>query len=285
MRRRSGIRSFCHGVDSTSTTMQRRLVGADAASSSFLTVPTSTASSVGVAESEAAAAVTLEQMILQLDLEEAAARKAQQQQQPRRASCVNSSDGRVLRSARDALSQYPRFSLDGGRDAMYRASFSDHHHYYYHDAALASSSSGHRRSPPLCRGMPPTVAGESVVWCKPGVVAKLMGLDAVPVPVRGGGQRRGGAAATAGGRRKASGAQPLASVIAGGGGRKRRGRKTGREEEEEELEKERLFMALHGYDVAVARACHAGALQPSVAPNVSGMGRGAEDGWGFRLPH
>jgi hypothetical protein len=279
MRRRSGIRSFCHGVDSTSTTMQRRLVGADAASSSFLTVPTSTASSVGVAESEAAAAVTLEQMILQLDLEEAAARKAQQQQQPRRASCVNSSDGRVLRSARDALSQYPRFSLDGGRDAMYRASFSDHH-----DAALASSSSGHRRSPPPCRGMPPTVAGESVVWCKPGVVAKLMGLDAVPVPVRGGGQRRGGAAATAGGRRKASGAPPLASVIAGGGGRKRRGRRTGREEEEE-LEKERLFMALHGYDVAVARACHAGALHPSVAPNVSGMGRGAEDGWGFRLPH
>uniref|UniRef100_A0A0D3ELZ5 DUF3741 domain-containing protein n=1 Tax=Oryza barthii TaxID=65489 RepID=A0A0D3ELZ5_9ORYZ len=213
MRRRSGIRSFCHGVDSTSTTMQRRLVGADAASSSFLTVPTSTASSVGVAESEAAAAVTLEQMILQLDLEEAAARKAQQQQQPRRASCVNSSDGRVLRSARDALSQYPRFSLDGGRDAMYRASFSDHHHYYYHDAALVSSSSGHRRSPPPCRGMPPTVAGESVVWCKPGVVAKLMGLDAVPVPVRGGGQRRGGAAATAGGRRKASGAPPLASFV------------------------------------------------------------------------
>uniref|UniRef100_A0A0E0C084 DUF3741 domain-containing protein n=1 Tax=Oryza meridionalis TaxID=40149 RepID=A0A0E0C084_9ORYZ len=271
-------RSFCHGVDSTSTTMRRRLVGADAASSSFLTVPTSTTSSVGVAESEAAA-VTLEQMILQLDLEEAAARKAQQQ--PRRASCVNSSDGRVLRSARDALSQYPRFSLDGGRDAMYRASFSDHHHYYYHDAALASSSSGHRRSPPPCRGMPPTVAGESVVWCKPGVVAKLMGLDAVPVPVRGGGQRRGGG----GGRRKASGPPPLAAVIAGGGGgRKRRVRRTGREEEEE-LEKERLFMALHGYDVAVARACHSGALHPSVGPHVSGIGRGAEDGWGFRLPH
>ncbi|MCI12815.1 hypothetical protein A2U01_0033922 [Trifolium medium] len=31
---------------------------------------------------------------------------------------------------------------------------------------------------------PPTVAGESVVWCKPGVVAKLMGLEAIPVPVR-----------------------------------------------------------------------------------------------------
>uniref|UniRef100_A0A0E0JGL7 DUF3741 domain-containing protein n=1 Tax=Oryza punctata TaxID=4537 RepID=A0A0E0JGL7_ORYPU len=273
--RRSGIRSFCHGVDATST-MQRRLVGgdaADAASSSFLTVPTSS-STVGVAESEAA--VTLEQMILQLDLEEAAAAAARkaQHQQPRRASCVNSSD-RVLRSARDALSQYPRFSLDG-RDAMYRASFSD-----YYDA------SGHRRSSACCEmdlvRMPPTVAGESVVWCKPGVVAKLMGLDAVPVPVRGGGQRR----VAAGGRRKASEPPPPpASVIACGGGRtKRRVRRTGREEEEEEIEKERLFMALHGYDVAVAGACHAGALHPSVGPNVSGMSRGAEDGWGFRLPH
>ncbi|EEE54273.1 hypothetical protein OsJ_01176 [Oryza sativa Japonica Group] len=239
MRRRSGIRSFCHGVDSTSTTMQRRLVGADAASSSFLTVPTSTASSVGVAESEAAAAVTLEQMILQLDLEEAAARKAQQQQHPR-----------------------PPF---------------------YHDGGLASSSSGHRRSPAPCRGMPPTVARESVVWCKPGVVAKLMGLDAVPVPVRGGGQRRGGAAATAGGRRKASGAPPLASVIAGGGGRKRRGRRTGREEEE--LEKERLFMALHGYDVAVARALPRWRPSPQRGPQRQWDGQGCGRCWGFRLPH
>ncbi|KAF3534843.1 hypothetical protein DY000_02038446 [Brassica cretica] len=40
--------------------------------------------------------------------------------QPVRMSCVNSSD--ILRSARNALNQYPRFSLDG-KDAMYRSSF------------------------------------------------------------------------------------------------------------------------------------------------------------------
>uniref|UniRef100_J3KYG8 DUF3741 domain-containing protein n=2 Tax=Oryza brachyantha TaxID=4533 RepID=J3KYG8_ORYBR len=180
---------------------------------------------------------------------------------------------------------------------MYRASFSD----CYDGMGLASSSgagggSGHRRASVCCAAgdgngyemdlertlrMPATVAGESVVWCKPGVVAKLMGLDAVPVPVRGAVAQRRGAA---GGRRKTSGPPPPASAITGG--RKRRVRRTGREEEEglPELEKERLFMALHGYDVAGLGACHAGDLHPSVGPNVSGMGRGGEDGWGFRFP-
>ncbi|KAL5229166.1 hypothetical protein ABZP36_017431 [Zizania latifolia] len=294
---RRGIRSFCHGVGSTST--MQRLVGGgggdvDGDASSFLTVPSTSvvgsSSCGGVDESEAVStrggggepAVTLEQMILQLDLEEEAARKARRraeneaagccgQQQPRRASCANSSD-RVLRSARDALSQYPRFSLDG-RDAMYRASFSD----YYDGMGLASAVAprigaggglrhgGQMRASVCCADgggaghfgaracgaegyemdlertlrMPAMVAGESVVWCKPGVVAKLMGLEAVPVPVRGG--RRGGA------RRKSSGPPPAAGQIGGAGGIKRRlMRRTGMEE----LEKERLFMALHGYDVA-----------------------------------
>lgn len=33
--------------------------------------------------------------------------------------------------------------------------------------------------------LPRTVAGESVVWCETGVVAKLMGLEMIPVPVKG----------------------------------------------------------------------------------------------------
>lgn len=318
---RRGIRSFCHGVGSTSTMQQLHMAGGgtDGDAASFLNVPSSVVGSC-VTESEvtgtgagdpAQAAVTLEQMILQLDLEEEAARKArgaagtEECYYPRRMSCVNSSD-HVLRSARDALSQYPRFSLDG-RDAMYRASFSS----YYEGMGLAAMPrdganatvvaggrhGSHRRASVCCAAgagycraracgaegyemdlertlrMPATVAGESVVWCKPGVVAKLMGLEAVPVPVRGG--RRSGSM----GRRKASG-PPASSVgIVGGGGRKQRLRRVGKEE----LEKERLFMALHGYDVARASASHAGALHATVGPNVSGMGREG-DGWEFRLP-
>ncbi|KAL6626473.1 hypothetical protein ACP70R_030199 [Stipagrostis hirtigluma subsp. patula] len=320
MMRRRGIRNFCHGVASTSTLQQlhgKELAGsggADAASSSFLTVPPSVVGSCGVAESEAsgaggttAPAVTLEQMILQLDLEEEAARKARrvagEEEEgwcPRRMSCVDGGGGggaadHVLRSARDALSQYPRFSLDG-RDAMYRASFSGYDEGLGMGLGAGGAHGRHRpaRASVCCaagalcgaraRGaegpyemdlertlrMPATVAGESVVWCKPGVVAKLMGLDAVPVPVRGAGPRR----------RKASGT-PAASCGGGGGGvRKQRPRKTG--QEELAFQKERLFMALHGYDVLGAGACHAGAFRPGVGPDVSGTGRDG-DGWQYRL--
>ncbi|XP_022988644.1 uncharacterized protein LOC111485831 [Cucurbita maxima] len=71
-------------------------------------------------------------------------------------SCVNNSD--ILRSTRNALNQYPRFSLDG-KDATYRSSFRN------------------------LDGLPSTIAGENVLWRKPGVVAKLMGLEAMPMPV------------------------------------------------------------------------------------------------------
>lgn len=33
--------------------------------------------------------------------------------------------------------------------------------------------------------LPKTVAGERVVWCETGVVAKLMGLEMIPVTVKG----------------------------------------------------------------------------------------------------
>jgi hypothetical protein len=320
MMRRRGLRSFCHGVASTSTVHQlhgkEQVVaagsgaGADAASSSsVLTVPPSSVVGSCVAETEASGtgaddggggpAVTLEQMILQLDLEEEAARRARRAAGeggeegwcPRRMSCVDGGPAdHVLRSARDALSQYPRFSLDG-RDAMYRASFSG----FYEgtgrrDAASAGSYSRPRASACCATGagcgalacaaaggyemdlertlrMPATVAGESVVWCKPGVVAKLMGLDAVPVPVRGGLRRR-----------KAT-VHPAATC--GGGGRKQRLRRPG--QEELAMNKEKLFMALHGYDVVGAGGRHAGALRPGMGPDVSVVANDGSDGWEFRL--
>ncbi|XP_020271640.1 uncharacterized protein LOC109846805, partial [Asparagus officinalis] len=124
---------------------------------------------------------TLEEMLLQLDLEEAAARRAKLEgygEINRRMSCVNNSD--ILRSARNALNQYPRFSLDG-KDAMYRSSFRN-----FGEGCrkpMNGGKKGYEMDVERSLRMPPTVAGECVVWCKPGVVAKLMGLDAVPVPV------------------------------------------------------------------------------------------------------
>ncbi|CAL5395904.1 unnamed protein product [Camellia sinensis] len=174
---RKGYRSFCNGNSSTSILNQRKndSSGDDsclaAHSLSGETPP------------------TLEEMILQLELEEKMAKTAKLDYQfaetHRRMSCVNNSD--ILRSARNALNQYPRFSLDG-KDAMYRSSFRNL-------PPISSSNNGYLRkglkkdgfnseSEKTLSCLPPIVAGESVVWCKPGVVAKLMGLEAVPVPVR-----------------------------------------------------------------------------------------------------
>ncbi|KAI3720466.1 hypothetical protein L6452_21384 [Arctium lappa] len=117
---------------------------------------------------------TLEEMIMHLDLEEKMARRAKLEEYGEvhhRMSCVNSSD--ILRSARNALNQYPRFSLDG-KDAMYRSSFRN----FDHVTNRNSIDHGH------WIGLPAKVAGERVVWCKPGVVGKLMGLEAMPIPVR-----------------------------------------------------------------------------------------------------
>ncbi|XP_057535914.1 uncharacterized protein LOC130813973 [Amaranthus tricolor] len=119
--------------------------------------------------------VTLEEMILQLELEEELARKEKMQQEmnfpiPRRMSCVNNSD--ILRSARNALNQYPRFSLDG-RDAMYRSCFRKN---------VGSSAIDGLKLGRILH-LPQSVGGESVIWCKPGVVPKLMGLEAMPLPI------------------------------------------------------------------------------------------------------
>ncbi|KAL6200819.1 hypothetical protein ACLB2K_030600 [Fragaria x ananassa] len=201
---KKGLRNFCNDDGSTSTLNQH-------------TSP------------EMERQPTLEEMILKLDLEEEIARKSKALQLmkegheddddqynvdmnglimrgPGRMSCVNNSD--ILRSARNALNQYPRFSLDG-RDAMYRSSFRNNLHLQKDDIAIVGKEKprpahhrDHRRSSDVCtsmshecfdasssttrslyrRRLPATLAGESVVWCKPGVVAKLMGLDAMPVP-------------------------------------------------------------------------------------------------------
>ncbi|GKA52115.1 hypothetical protein Tco_0745311 [Tanacetum coccineum] len=118
---------------------------------------------------------TLEEMIMQLDLEEKMAARPKIDEYHHRMSCVNSSD--ILRSARNALNQYPRFSLDG-KDAMYRSSF--------RNFDRVTSGIRNRRSVETSGGwcLPAKVAGERVIWCKPGVVGKLMGLEAMPIPIR-----------------------------------------------------------------------------------------------------
>ncbi|KAM7280477.1 hypothetical protein ACFE04_007611 [Oxalis oulophora] len=121
---------------------------------------------------------TLEELILQLDLEEELARKANKVNN--RMSCVSNSDV-LLESARNiALSQYPRFSLDG-RDAMYRSSFRNLEEQQPGRKSVCSDAARFYREK---RTLPQTLAGERVLWCKPGVVAKLMGLDVIPVPIK-----------------------------------------------------------------------------------------------------
>ncbi|XP_039129209.1 LOW QUALITY PROTEIN: uncharacterized protein LOC120265394 [Dioscorea cayenensis subsp. rotundata] len=215
-----GIRSFCNGSGSTSTLDQKKNdcdVSCIANDSYVDDNP-----------------LTLEEMILQLDLEEEAARRAKiddYSELNRRMSCVNNSD--ILRSARNAaMNQYPRFSLDG-RDAMYRSSFRNYGCVKPGRRSVCCSSSTGGGYLNNCYEVnfdgniayPPTVAGESVVWCKPGVVAKLMGLDAVPVPVP-------------------VPARPGRSRVKAGAfnSRKENLRRMGRHE----LEKERLLMNMNG---------------------------------------
>lgn len=176
---RKGFKQLCNGDGSTSTLNQQRMMGqgATAASGSVYSPH------LGGGDQRQP---TLEEMILQLEMEEAASRRAKLDEEygeiRHRMSCVNSSD--ILRSARSALNQYPRFSLDG-KDAMYRSSFRNMPPVGPTGARNSRGySNGSDPEVHKLRGMPAVVAGESVVWCSPGVVAKLMGLEAMPIPVQ-----------------------------------------------------------------------------------------------------
>ncbi|KAK9726324.1 hypothetical protein RND81_05G206000 [Saponaria officinalis] len=186
------FRSTCHDDNSTSTLDQQHSKPHQKESSSFAPSQVPSSSSYMGSEFNNAGpnvlprkSVTLEEMILQLELEEEKAKiekaavKCRQKDEdrdefrhdiPRRMSCVNNSD--ILRSARNALNQYPRFSLDG-RDAMYRSSF--------HNNNVGRAIDGLKLGRIL--HLPQSVGGESVIWCKPGVVPKLMGLEAMPLPI------------------------------------------------------------------------------------------------------
>lgn len=174
---KKGIRNFCHGDGSTSTLNQQNQEPAAGGGSDDLVTP---------APSPAAGTTTLEEMILRLELEEEIARKSKLNEyygeinRGGRRSCVNNSD--ILRSARNALNQYPRFSLDG-KDAMYRSSFRNSKMNIIGGRNSVCCDHGLRER--YCKSLilPSTFGGESVVWCKPGVVAKLMGLDFMPVPI------------------------------------------------------------------------------------------------------
>ncbi|KAM3741011.1 hypothetical protein ACB098_08G143100 [Castanea mollissima] len=175
---KKGIRTnFCNDDGSTSTLNQQHNNKANHEDFSNMVGPFVTTNARSSRQSQ-----TLEEMLLQLELEEEIARKSKLSEcnvgiLRGRMSCVNNSD--ILRSARNALNQYPRFSLDG-KDAMYRSSFKKLH---------GIEKPGRKSSSNCCDfnsckwSLPPTLAGERVVWCKPGVVAKLMGLEAMPVPI------------------------------------------------------------------------------------------------------
>ncbi|KAF6146453.1 hypothetical protein GIB67_037753 [Kingdonia uniflora] len=174
---KKNFRNFCNGDGSTSTLDQKK-ANFDI---SCIATP-SLVSSTYVDDTKVARRTqTLEEMIRQLEIDEAAARKTKLDEYGevrRRMSCVNNSD--VLRSARNALNQYPRFSLDG-RDSMYRSTFRNF------TPVVGKRDYERVRRSSCCRdgfeSLPSTLAGESVLWCKPGVVAKLMGLEAMPIPL------------------------------------------------------------------------------------------------------
>ncbi|KAL5563752.1 hypothetical protein UlMin_033499 [Ulmus minor] len=171
---RKGIRTFCNGDSSTSTLDQHDN------NTTNTKIPSSTCSN------------TLEEMIIRLELEEENARKAKLKDRAARIPS-SSSPADILLSARNALNQYPRFSLDG-KDAMYRSSFRNtetlnpgrrsvcceyglrQRFYAKRDEILETKFDKF-----LC--LPSTFGGESVVWCKPGAVGRLMGLEAMPMPV------------------------------------------------------------------------------------------------------
>ncbi|KOM31013.1 hypothetical protein LR48_Vigan01g056800 [Vigna angularis] len=171
---KKGIKTFCNNNGSTSTLNQQSSQGdftSKVSSSSPFTKQNSP---------------TLEDLILQLELEEEMSRKAKLSEYSGmrgRMSCVNNSD--ILRSARNALNQYPRFSLDGrdAIDAMFRSSFGnmEGRRSVCSETSFVGGENDLDHKGMCC--LPPTLAGESVVWRKPGVVAKLMGLEAMPVPV------------------------------------------------------------------------------------------------------
>lgn len=165
---RKGFRNFCNGDASTATLDQQKLDPYNLESNT-----------------QGERHATLEEMIKQLDLEEKMARREKLDDDddddrviPHRMSCVNSSD--ILRTARNALNQYPRFSLDG-KDSMYRSSFQN-----LASASRKSISRNHGSNieAERTRRLPSKLAGERVIWCKPGAVAKLMGLEAMPIPVK-----------------------------------------------------------------------------------------------------
>lgn len=198
---KKGIRNFCNGDASTSTLDQHNKANYTADDHHcFVTSPYTHMNHADTAQQ---GSPTLEQMILQLELEEEFARKAKLNNyvdvglRAGRMSCVNNSD--ILRSARNALSQYPRFSLDG-KDAMYRSSFRNLDSVSKAAAGRKSVCCDHGLRERMNRNnlgakferklsLPPTLAGERVVWCKPGVVAKLMGLEAMPVPINSRGDK------------------------------------------------------------------------------------------------
>ncbi|KAL6567929.1 hypothetical protein OROGR_001597 [Orobanche gracilis] len=103
--------------------------------------------------------------------------------QQHRRSCFNGSDYILRRATNPLINQYHRFSLDG-KQAMYQSSFTTMDPMRAAGKSLfhydVESEKAPRSLLPACM-----IGGqETVIWCKPGVVPKLMGLDAMPIPLK-----------------------------------------------------------------------------------------------------
>ncbi|CAL0312066.1 unnamed protein product [Lupinus luteus] len=121
---KKGIRTFCNNNGSTSILSQHNssTIGNSSHIQGDLTSKVRSPY-IQQGENSKKNSPTLDDLILQLEMEEEMAKKSKLNGYSGlrgRMSCVNNSD--MLRSARNALNHYPRFSLDG-RDAMYRSSF------------------------------------------------------------------------------------------------------------------------------------------------------------------
>ncbi|KAA8530016.1 hypothetical protein F0562_034550 [Nyssa sinensis] len=140
---KKGFRSFCNGDGSTSTLNQGKS-DQPTVTQSLIDFPYLDKPTLGESPP------TLEEMILQLELEEKMARKAKLD------DCSGEAKRRMSTGGRKSVCC--NYELRKG-----------------YENGLNSELEKSR--------LPQTFAGECVVWCKPGVVAKLMGLDAMPVPV------------------------------------------------------------------------------------------------------
>ncbi|KAJ4978311.1 hypothetical protein NE237_009091 [Protea cynaroides] len=162
-----GLRSFCNGVSSASTLNQNKAEF----DSSCMVTPSAVRSAFLEGYNFGDSPPTQEEMILQLELEEETSKKAKLDGFDPQFS-VDGHDA-MYRSSFQNLAPFARVGYKGGRNSVCCSSHIRFREKPFHD--------GFDLDLKRTLGLPQTITGESVLWCQPSVVAKLMGLDAMPV--------------------------------------------------------------------------------------------------------